>query len=480
MAFLSSMSKTPPNLELLYDQVLEFDSNQPNDYLESIVSYLSDNSPQIRNVLDNLLGVFANNPSMSNAFRLIFFIIVRIGSPSFFSLECSKIPETNLDPSTQHEELVELKRITKYCVEKFQKMQTIHELPNIGHKYTDLCQIVEDDPQIPDISLTEFEKQYSELSIKFQQIAQTLETIVSENKQNSETLDQGRVVQLLEQIDGLTIQPDQRFTKAENELVLNFFHQRYALINRVHNGFPQILEDYQQKKEQKKTQKPKEKEEDSHNENKQIQELQIQSIKDFMYFVEGTSLAAFPESMTLEYKDYIFPFSNEIVRQKLKNTICAFLNTNGGRILIGVGNDGYRVKGLFLTSNDQDDLIRDIDDLLKDFHPKVEAEEVITTFIPVKKKDSSYKPGFYVVKILVKRGKPNELYFTGKNCFKRRNGLNEYQTAAYFKKDIIERAAITIVSHPDLFKDKGEFNDALPELGIPVTNVKSKRIVLLL
>ena len=472
------MNKTPPNLELLYDQVLEFDPDHPSEYVESVVYYLSDNTPQISNVFDNLLSVFAHNPSMTKAFRMVFFFIVRIGSPSFFSLENSKIPEINLEPHEQHEEALELKRITKYCVEKFQKMQTIHEIPNIGHKYSELCQIIPDDPEIPDQPLTEFEKQYSELATKFQQIEQTLENVVHEDKESSAgNGDQSKVIQLLEQIDGLIIQPDQRFTKAENELVLNFFHQRYALINRIHNEFPQSYQDYQQLKEDKKAQKPKEKEEESQIENKQFQELQIQSIKDFTYFVEGTSLAAFPESMTVEYKDYIYPFSNEILRKKLRSTICAFLNTNGGRILIGIGNNGFRVKGLFLTTNDQDNLVRDVDALLKDFHPKVDPEEVITSFIPLKKKDGTYKPGFYIVKILVKRGKPNELYFTAKDCYKRRNGQNESQMPANFKKEILDRAIVTILSHPELFRDRGEFNDPLPELGIPVTSVKGKRIV---
>eukprot|EP00330_Aristerostoma_sp_ATCC50986_P011415 CAMPEP_0114584602 /NCGR_PEP_ID=MMETSP0125-20121206/8270_1 /TAXON_ID=485358 ORGANISM="Aristerostoma sp., Strain ATCC 50986" /NCGR_SAMPLE_ID=MMETSP0125 /ASSEMBLY_ACC=CAM_ASM_000245 /LENGTH=131 /DNA_ID=CAMNT_0001779093 /DNA_START=991 /DNA_END=1386 /DNA_ORIENTATION=- len=130
--------------------------------------------------------------------------------------------------------------------------------------------------------------------------------------------------------------------------------------------------------------------------------------------------------MTLEYKDYTYPFRSEDLKRKLKATICAFLNTLGGRILIGVSNVGLLVKGLFLDINDQDSLIRDIDALLKEFHPKVEPEEVQTVFVPVKKKDSDeFKRGFYVVKIIVKKGKPNELYFTQRDCYKRRNGKNE-------------------------------------------------------
>ena len=468
------MNKTPPNLDLIYDKVLDFNESQPDDYFDSVIQHLSENTPQVRNVFDNLIGVFSNNPSLLNALRIIFLFIYRLGAPAFFSLESSKILELQLDPSISPSEILEIKRITKYCVEKFQKMQAAHEIPNIGHKYAEICNLVPEDPQIPDTQLTEFEKQYSELSVKFQQAEQRLEVLISDHQGTTGSFDTSRIAQLLEQIDGLMIQPDLRFTKAENELILNFFHQRYALINRIQNEFPQVVQDYHFMKEEKRAKILQEKGEELQTENNQKQVQEVQNLKDFTFFIEGTSLAAFPESMTVEYKDYIYPFSNDTLKKKLKASICAFLNTNGGRILIGVRNTGFRVKGLFLTTNDQDNLIRDVDALLREFHPKVDPEEVTTTFIPIKKTDGSYKPGFYVVKILVRRGKPNELYFTAKDCYKRRNGQNESQMPANFKRDIIDRHAVSVQTHPELYKDKGEFNDPLPELGIPVTNIKGK------
>jgi len=468
------MNKTPPNLDLIYDKVLDFNESQPDDYFDSVIQHLSENTPQVRNVFDNLIGVFSNNPSLLNALRITFLFIYRLGAPAFFSLESSKVLELQLDPSVNPTEILEIKRITKYCVEKFQKMQAAHEIPNIGHKYAELCNLLPEDPQIPDIQLTEFEKQYSDLSVKFQQQEQRLEVLIAENQENVGQFDTERIFQLLEQIDGLMIQPDLRFTKAENELILNFFHQRYALINRIQNEFPQLVQDYHLLKEEKRANILPEKGDEQQTENNQKQVQEVQNIKDFTFFIEGTSLAAFPESMTVEYKDYIYPFSNDLLKKKLKASICAFLNTNGGRILIGVRNTGFRVKGLFLTTNDQDNLIRDVDALLREFHPKVDPEEVSTSFIPIKKTDGTYKPGFYVVKILVRRGKPNELYFTAKDCYKRRNGQNESQMPANFKRDIIDRHAISIQTHPELFRDRAEFNDPMPELGIPVTNVKEQ------
>jgi len=460
------MNKISPNLDLLPSRIAEFEENKPDEYFDTLSNYLADNISQIDHIFETYVSVFINEPTILNFLKLVYFLIYRIGSPAFFSLEGSKILEIPLDQSINPQIGLELKRITKYCTTKFTMMQTAHEIPNIYRRYTELCEQIKEDPEIVISGLTEFEQLYSKYSQTFRALENELESVGTDAQKAEFQQAKTSILNLLEKLDALVIQPDPRFTKSENELILNFFHQKYNVINRIQNDYFDVFQEYENKKGEKKLQEKSLKDQSINT---------VQNISQFTYFVEGTSLAAFPESMTIEYKDYIYPFRNEELKKKLKATICAFLNTNGGRIFIGVNNVGFLVKGLFLTTNDQDNLVRDIDALLKDFHPKVEPNEVQTVFIPIKKKDSDeFRPGFYVVKIIVKRGKPNELYFTGKDCYKRRNGKNEIQVPANFKKDILERFSFSPQTHPELFAESPEFNDPLPETGTPVLDVKDK------
>jgi len=120
----------------------------------------------------------------------------------------------------------------------------------------------------------------------------------------------------------------------------------------------------------------------------------------------------FPEDIETEYKNYFFPL-DEHHRKILRRTICAFLNTYGGRIYIGIRDEDQCVLGLELTTKDQDNVRLVIDDLLKEITPKVDPDECVTKFIPLKSyPENQFIPGCYVIKIIIKRGKLNDLYFT--------------------------------------------------------------------
>lgn len=89
-----------------------------------------------------------------------------------------------------------------------------------------------------------------------------------------------------------------------------------------------------------------------------------------------------------EFKDFQNMHENTYVLFSLKPVICAFLNAKGGRIYIGVEDKSMKVVGCQLNSKQRDLVKCKIDDLLKDFEPRVKPEEVRTVFIPVKNQNS--------------------------------------------------------------------------------------------
>ena len=196
-------------------------------------------------------------------------------------------------------------------------------------------------------------------------------------------------------------------------------------------------------------------------------------LKEIEYYTHFTypSHVIFLEDKEREYKNYYFPL-NEDCNRTLRRTIIAFLNTNGGRIYIGIRDYDQFVFGIELIGNGRDKIVCQIDDLLKDITPKVESDECITKFVPLKSiDDGKYIPGYYIVKIIIKRGKPNELYFTkaGRLPFERRNGKNQLIESAEMTKIIIERSQ---KNSPSDIQANIEYNkkflDPEPEIGIPM------------
>ena len=207
--------------------------------------------------------------------------------------------------------------------------------------------------------------------------------------------------------------------------------------------------------------------------NKDIQKHQIQSQDKKLE--ECTSLlyrshVMFPEDIETEYKNYIFPLSEE-KKTILRRTICGFLNTNGGRIYIGIRDSDQCVIGLDLTTKDQDNVVLVIDDLLKEITPLVTPDECVTKFIPVKFEENKYIPGCFLVKIIVKRGKINDLYFTTNNfsyfSYERRNGKNQILEPSELKKKIIERSKFAESDNKMNIEYNKKFLDKEPEKGIP-------------
>ncbi|KAM3135187.1 hypothetical protein pb186bvf_012652 [Paramecium bursaria] len=91
------------------------------------------------------------------------------------------------------------------------------------------------------------------------------------------------------------------------------------------------------------------------------------------------------------------------------NYICAFLNTQGGTLYIGISDNGL-VKGIKLTRADIDGFQLELDNYLRQFDPIVLPSQIKVDYYPVYYEDYSPFPQLYVIEILIIRvGK--ELYF---------------------------------------------------------------------
>lgn len=111
----------------------------------------------------------------------------------------------------------------------------------------------------------------------------------------------------------------------------------------------------------------------------------------------------------IEFKNFSNPLANEN-RDEIKRQICSFLNTQGGRLYIGI-NDKNKVKGLVLNYELRDKSRRDLDSLTNDFYPDCRIDKIYIDFIPVKDaKTKEYLKSRFIMKIRVFPGDPSVLY----------------------------------------------------------------------
>lgn len=106
------------------------------------------------------------------------------------------------------------------------------------------------------------------------------------------------------------------------------------------------------------------------------------------------------ESINIEFKHW-----REIQIENLLNYICAFLNTVGGWIFIGIDDDGI-VRGIFLKRRQIDDLRLKLDNNLRKFYPHISSMDVIINFHWICL-DESFEyliKDNYIVEIEVKKG----------------------------------------------------------------------------
>ena len=165
------------------------------------------------------------------------------------------------------------------------------------------------------------------------------------------------------------------------------------------------------------------------------------SLEELISFVYESHLP-FLENEELEFKNYSFPFQQGHCN-RIKKTVCAFLNTNGGRIYFGVRDEDQCVLGIQLNDNKKIKSFNDsICNTLLLITPEIFRDQYCIKYLPIY--DRSVKiPDLYIVKLIIKRGNPNELYFTNERLsYYRRNGKNSKFVPSELKIEILKRASI--------------------------------------
>mgnify|MGYP002622149814 FL=1 len=165
----------------------------------------------------------------------------------------------------------------------------------------------------------------------------------------------------------------------------------------------------------------------------------------------------------IEFKDYTYPFDGR--KDTLIKNICAFINHKGGRIYIGITDTG-KVVGVNLDRQQMDQLPRDILSYVANFYPNIKSGNLVTTkLIPVEKNGREI-PGLVIVKIIVRQGDPNILYFASdKECVsyvRKEANCFEIKKPADLLQQLSIRARKPLSVIPDY-----EFDDPEPKIPSP-------------
>ena len=140
-------------------------------------------------------------------------------------------------------------------------------------------------------------------------------------------------------------------------------------------------------------------------ETKSVERIPLKD-REFLYKDE---VLADEENEYTEFKYYSYPFSQEKI-DELKRQYCGFLNSQGGRIYIGI-TDLRVVKGLILNYKQRDILKNELVNYTYDFYPKCRIDKINVYFIRIKSfHTKKFIKNLHVIKIIVWPGEPFNLY----------------------------------------------------------------------
>ena len=211
-----------------------------------------------------------------------------------------------------------------------------------------------------------------------------------------------------------------------------------------------------------------------------IRELRKKSLKDRTYFYKD-ELIKEDEDEYIEYKNYYFPLKEK--QKELERQLCAFLNTNGGRIYIGV-NDKKMVKGV-VTNKKLSFYESIILNLTKNFYPKIDPKDYFKFYaLPIKNNcNGKILDNLYIFKIIIKRGDPTELYSifdnNGLNIATRQAGQCPNLKASEIHEKIIERKNMKKIPQNHIINDDiVDFNDPEPLINKKIIKNENKKEIL--
>ena len=111
----------------------------------------------------------------------------------------------------------------------------------------------------------------------------------------------------------------------------------------------------------------------------------------------------------IEFKNYSLPL-DQMNAYEIKRQLCSFLNSEGGRLYIGINEDNI-VKGIDLNYKKRDNLRNTLVNLTYDFYPKCRLDKIFVYFIPIKDINTkNFIKKKYIIKIRILQGDPKVLY----------------------------------------------------------------------
>ena len=175
-------------------------------------------------------------------------------------------------------------------------------------------------------------------------------------------------------------------------------------------------------------------------------------------------------NQVIQFKNYSFPL-NEDNSDEIKKHLCSFLNSEGGRLYIGIDEKNI-VKGITLNYKKRDNLRNSLVNLTYDFYPKCRVDKIFVYFIPIKDPiTKNFIQKKYIIKIRVYPGDPQVLYsMTNKGGYHstiRRNGQCITLDSTDIYKEIIHRDAYKKALNDDknqIAMKENEIKDPEPEV----------------
>lgn len=170
----------------------------------------------------------------------------------------------------------------------------------------------------------------------------------------------------------------------------------------------------------------------------------------------------------IEFKIYSLPLTKVggDTGNDIKRHICGFLNSQGGRLYIGINSQNI-VKGVVLNSKDRDTTRNNLVNLTYDFYPNCRINKVTVDFIPIKYMNGDFVPKRYVVKVRVFPGDPDALYSmtnVGYHSIIRKNTQLVELNSLEIYNEIIARDELKKVKNQDnAYINEANIKDPEPE-----------------